>query len=456
MLKKGLSSSIALMLVFVLLVGCSTGSGNNNPSNTNSGQTTGNETNTGSDKVETIRVHTWYNLENEKFDVIKEEFEKAHPNIKIEYVSAGDNNSNEHLKKVDLAAASGEEMDVIMFSSIAHYTQRLALGMLEPLSGYLAKEGINYDDEYNVDTKINGEYYGLPGKAVSFFTLLNADHLAEANLPVPTDWTWDEFLEYAEKLTKLDGEKKRYGTYFHTWTNPFAMLTYANKDSNAYIVTDDFQSANIDTPEMRMALELRRKADKDKIATPYAEVISQKLNYRPQYFNEETSMIVTGTFMIAEVGGTDKVPATFKTVFAPLPKNSKDDPASVDVTSDLVTVYSKSKHKDAAYTFARWLTTEGMIVQGRNIPSWKNADMEQVLDSIINATTNPEMIDKQSLLNFLKNTPTITRPAPPAYTAEVEEALQVEFDRFLLEDQSVDDTINKAQEKIQKIVDSNK
>src|SRR4051794_32551078 len=119
MIKKWLSSSLLVAMVIVLLVGCSSNAGTNAPkTTTESGQTT-------------LKVYTWYNLENEKFDVIKTEFEKAYPDIKIEYVSAGDNNATEHVKKVDLAAASNEDMDVIMFSSPAHYSQRLALGMLE-------------------------------------------------------------------------------------------------------------------------------------------------------------------------------------------------------------------------------------------------------------------------------------------------------------------------------------
>lgn len=452
MFKKWLSSSLLVTMVIVLLVGCSSNAGNKVP---NAGNKAPNAA-TDNNKQVTLKVYTWYNLENEKFDVVKDEFEKAYPNIKIEYVSAGDNNSNEHVKKVDLAAASNEDMDVIMFSSPAHYAQREALGMLEPLDDYLAKDGLNFDDEYLVDTKIDGKYYALPGKSVNFFVAINENHLKEANLPVPTDWTWDEFLDYAAKLTKLDGEKKRYGTYFHTWVNPYMMLATANSPTNSYLVTDDQKSANIETEYMRKSLEIRLKADQDKIATPYAEVISQKMNYRPQYFNEEASMILTGTFMIPEVGGTDKVPATFKTVFAPLPKMNKEDPITADITSDLVTVYSKSKNKDAAYTFVRWFTTEGLVVQGRNIPSWKKANMEDVLNKIIDATNNPEMVDKESALNFFNSTKMIARPNPPSYTAEVEAVLQDEFDLMMLQGQSIDDTIQKSQQKIQKIVDSYK
>ncbi|CAM4124511.1 extracellular solute-binding protein [Paenibacillus alkaliterrae] len=451
MIKKWMkSSAIVLTTGAMLLAGCSSSTGNETNTGTNAG------TNAGSNaEPVTIKVHTWYNLENEKFDVVKQEFEKKYPNIKVEFVSAGDNNANEHVKKVDLAAASGEDMDVIMFSSPAQYVQRLALGMLEPLDEYMNKEGLKFEDEYVVNTQENGKYYGLPGKSVNFFVAINEDHLKEAGLPIPTDWTWDEYLEYAKKMTKQGGEKKRYGTYFHTWTNPYAMLGLGNQPENAYLVTDDGKSANITNPIMRKSLEIRLQAERDESATPYSEVISQKLNYRPQYFNQDASMIATGTFFIPEVGGTEKVPATFKTVFAPYPKMNKEDPITTSVSSDFVTMYSKSMHKEEAYTFIRWFTTEGLVAQGRNIPSWKKANMEEVLDKIIAAAANPEMIDKESALNFLKNSVMFPTINPPGYSAEVEKIMQEEFDKMMLQGQDIDITMNTAQEKIQKLVDAN-
>ncbi|CAM4124655.1 extracellular solute-binding protein [Paenibacillus alkaliterrae] len=456
MIKKWMkSSTIVLTAAVMLLAGCSSSTGTKD---TNAGTNAGTkaESNEGS-KAEpvTIKVHTWYNLENEKFDVVKQEFEKKHPDIKIEFVSAGDNNATEHLKKVDLAAASGEEMDVIMFSSQTSVVQRVPAGMLEPIDDYLNKECIKFDDEYAVSTQDNGKYYGLPGKSVNFFVAINEDHLKAAGLPIPTDWTWDEYLDYAKKMTKQDGEKKRYGTYFHTWTNPFVMLALANQAENNYLVTDDGKSANITSPALRKSLEIRLQAEKDKSATPYTEVISQKLNYRPQYFNQDASMIATGTFLIAETGGTDKVPATFKSVFAPIPKLNKEDPTRANISSDVLSISSKSKHKEQAFTFIRWFTTEGLMVQGRNIPSWKKANMEEVLDKIIAATPSPEMIDKASLLNFLKNTVMVQAKTPPAYSAEVEKMMQEEFDKMMLQGQDIDKTINTAQEKIQKLVDAN-
>ncbi|OCT14797.1 hypothetical protein A8709_11550 [Paenibacillus pectinilyticus] len=438
-------TAIGMTAAVVLLTGCASKGteGSTTPASSASG------------KPVTIKLHTWNNLKNDGFDVVIDAFEKKYPNIKVEFVSAGDNNSLEALKKIDLAAASAEDMDVIMLPASSYLTQRAALGMFEPLDAYLNKDGIKIDDEYMGATQLNGKTYGIPGKSVTQFVTINENHLKEAGLTVPKNWTWDDYLDYAKKMTKTEGGKTRYGTFFHTFIN-FTYLAQFGQMQNSGLVTDDGKSANINTPFMRKSLELRLQAEKDKSATPYAEVLSQKLNYRPQYFNQNTSMMAVGSFIIAETGGSDAVPATFKTVFAPWPTMNKGEPNVTPVGGDNFAIYNNSKHKQEAYTFIRWFTTEGLVLQGRFIPSWKKANLDQVVDQIVSKTKSPAMVDKESLLYVLKNTAAAKVATPLTYQAEVEKIMQEEFDKMMLKNQDIDTTIKTAQDKIQKLVDSKK
>lgn len=59
------------------------------------------------DGTVTIKLHTWYPKKTDNWDVAIAEFEKKYPNIKVEFVSAEDNNSNEYYKKLDLRRAPG-------------------------------------------------------------------------------------------------------------------------------------------------------------------------------------------------------------------------------------------------------------------------------------------------------------------------------------------------------------
>ena len=61
----------------------------------------------------------------------------------------------------------------------------------------------------------------------------------------------------------------------------------------------------------------------DQSSVPYTDMISQKLNYRTQFFNQSASMITIGGWMNTEIGGTDKVPLDFNVAVAPFPKNER-------------------------------------------------------------------------------------------------------------------------------------
>lgn len=419
----------------------------------------------GSKEPVTLKLYTFGNEVGYNWTNTIPAFEKANPGIKVDVVVLSEKgDTQESLKKLDLAAASGDAMDVLMFSDPASYAQRVSLGMAAPLDDYINKEGFKVTDEYKVDTTLNGKVYALPGKFNPWYVLLNKNQLDEAGLTVPKDWTWDEFMTYAKKLTKGEGATKRYGTYFHGpqgggWME-FMKLAMGNQPDNTEFLKADGTS-NLDSPLFKKTLEMRVKMEKeDKSATPYTDIISQKLAYRAQFFNQNASMLLIGSWMNTELGGTDQFPLNFNVAVAPYPKNAPSDPSGLTpVTTDYVSVAASSKHKDEAYKFVRWYTTEGQIVQGKNIPSWskvKAEDMSSMIDNILSKTKNPEKVDKASLNSVLAMSKASKIIPPASYQAEVFKVVNEEYELLILGKQDIDTSIKKMQERTQKIIDSNK
>ena len=66
-----------------------------------------------------------------------------------------------------------------------------------------------------------------------------------------------------------------------------------------------------------------------------------------------------------------------------------------------MSVSQTSKHKQEAYDFMRWMTTEGIVEQGLWVPSWKDADLDIVLETLVSKTSNPDAIDMESLKHAL-------------------------------------------------------
>ncbi|CAI6070978.1 ABC transporter substrate-binding protein [Cohnella sp. JJ-181] len=455
--KKMLSAAMASALSISLLAGCGSGNGNNNGSDASSAAPTASGAASGSsaasDEPVTIKLASW--IPKAQMDGMLAEYKKEKPNVTVAYEELVENNDSvEGLKKLDLLIASGSDLDVVMFPSAAEYSKRVGLDLLAPLDDLLGAEGIKVTDEYTVDPSLNGKVYALPDTYENYFVLLNKEMLDKAGLPVPTNWTWDDFYDYSRKLTSGEGANKVYGTYFHSWPM-YMQLGLLNQSKDNNLVNNGV--LKVDGPEVRKSLEIRNQTENvDKSAIPYSETISQKLAYRSVYFAKKAAMIVTGNWMITEAGGSDEFPATFVSAFAPMPSNSAGEPSGVSpANGNFMGVLKKSENQQAAYDFIRWYTTKGE--QWSNVYSaWKKQDVDQFISGLKTKLKSPDMIDTASLTYVMKNSPTTPLNLPPAYQSELEEAYVKEAEKFVLGQQDMETTISKANAALQKIVDANK
>ncbi|MGY4691068.1 ABC transporter substrate-binding protein [Salibacterium sp. K-3] len=402
----------------------------------------------------TIRLHHWYNEDQDNWNEVIASFEEDHPNINVESVTPENNDANETMQQIDLAAASGDQLDVIMVNDASNYAQRVSQGMFEPLNDYIEEAGFNYDEEYRVNTSVDDNYYALPGKYNMNFVMMNQDKLEENDLDIPTEWTWDEFMDYAAELSEGEGPDKMYGTYFHTWVD-YVKLAAFNQMENSNLVKDDGVTSNIDSDIMRQSLEIRQRGHEEESAVPYDETISQELNYRDQFFNQSAATIMTGSWMISESGGIDGSPAPFEVAFAPYPKAAEEDPITTPAGADFLSVYSGSQNKDEAFEFIRWYTTEGIQEQGRYLPSYQDAELQQVVDNLVEGSAAPDMVNKESLIDVLEASEASPLNIPPTFIGEVEDAYMSETDAFLLGEQDLETTIQNADETVQEIIDNN-
>ncbi|MCR8632943.1 ABC transporter substrate-binding protein [Paenibacillus radicis (ex Xue et al. 2023)] len=434
-----------VVLSFGTMIGCS--SGQSTPDTKNK------DVNSTEKKPIVIKLHSWYTNEREAINKAVDDFNAKNPSIKLEYEFLTES-AIDAMKKLDLLAASGEQLDVFVLNSSSSYTQRIGMGMLEPLDEYMKKEGINYTEEYMLDMKFNGKYYAIPGKYSAKLVLLNKEYLDAAGLPVPTDWTWDDYMDYARKLTKGEGVKKIYGGHFHnTLLNP--VLSNQAQENGMYRKDG---TPNLDNARTKKSLEMMWKAQQiDKTAMPYADIIAQKLDSRAAYMKGNIAMVFDGSWLVKESGGTAQLPATFKTVYAPYPKFSKDDPSGLTgVNGDFIAVSSKSKHKEEAYKVARYLSTEGLVLQGKEFPAWKKADKSKLVDTVMSNVAQPQFMDKESLLHVLNTFKFAELDMPPSYSAEASKAFNAETEKFLLGVQDLNTTISKGTEALNKIVSANK
>ena len=84
------------------------------------------------------------------------------------------------------------------------------------------RELIFYNNSYG---PVDDKYYGLPMKNITGLVMMNKGHLDEAGLEIPTEWTWDEYRDYAKTMTT----DEHYGSYLHTWHDLFSALKLVSK-----------------------------------------------------------------------------------------------------------------------------------------------------------------------------------------------------------------------------------
>jgi multiple sugar transport system substrate-binding protein len=441
MRQKPLITLLAVILIVSLvLVGC----GKN---------ATGGQQNQPNDGTITLNLYTWMNEQNGNWEKTIAAYNEVNPGVKIKVNTLVENmDVRDYLKKLDLLAASGDKLDLIMFSNVEDLAKRVSAGMIEPIKDLINNEGINVEQIYNMGATPagpDGSYYALPTKHNTYLIMMNKNHLDQAGLPVPTDWTWDDYKTYAKKLTT----QQHYGSYLHTWSTIYDTLKLFSKGKENLLIKAD-GSSNMNDPAVEASLKLRNELERvDQSSEPYANIISQKLNYRQQFFTGKASMVPIPSYMVTEWGGFTP---DFTIAWAPWPKDKAGDPQYRYASADMIALGKNSTNKVEAYKFMRWMSTEGMLAQNKAIPAWKQPEIKEVLNNLVATTAKPEAVDIGSLAYVIKQGEEATQFLPAGYMTEVYNAYKAEVEKYLLGEQDLNITLKNATEAVQKVIDRNR
>lgn len=407
------------------------------------------------EEVVEIKYFNW-DADQTAINKIIADFEAKNPNIKVKSeVLIPGGTAVDNMTRMDVLMSAGEQVDVVSIPNVDQAVLRAANGMFEPLDDYFKKDKLDIKEEYLINAAYDGKVYALPHLTNYWYVLLNKDHLDEAGLPVPeVGWTWEDFKEYATKLSKGEGKDKRYGVYFHTWGEYANPILFAEKE-HPYMI--DEKKSIFDDKSFDYWFELRRDLEKSGAIKPFSDVIGAELNYRTEFFNEQASMLMTASWTVADVGNVEKYPHDFKTAFAPMPRMSEDSPlGSTNIAGEFSAVSKNSKHKEASYKFLKYVTAEGSQVRG--LSSWKDADGEATINNMVAGKEN--YYDVDSLLHTLFND-----EVKGAYTSDLaisygnelkKNVLEAGFTKFMLDGISVKEAKEYMVEEANKIIEVNK
>jgi len=207
-MKKLLAITLAACMILVLLAGCGGGKPAESdapaePTKEAAGQESSAPDESGEQVTLTfVRTGTPEILRG-IFEPIIANFEKDHPNIKIDMQDLGWSDATQSLQ----AWAASESLPDLMYHLPGTIFDLADKGLILDLTPYLDDELVNDMFPSMLEAgKYNGKQYMITCGASTITMWYNAELFTQANLdPDDPPATWDKLLEACEALSKLDG-----------------------------------------------------------------------------------------------------------------------------------------------------------------------------------------------------------------------------------------------------------
>jgi raffinose/stachyose/melibiose transport system substrate-binding protein len=384
-MKKTMSLILSVVLV-VLLAACGNGGGMKSGAGSNSGTTNEGASNggtTGDGKQVTLKIFQFKVEIAAAFDRLIAEYEKEHPNVKIEIETVG--GGADYGAALKAKFASGSEPDIFNnggFQELETWVSRLEDVSDQPWVGDvldIAKEPMTKD----------GKLYGMPVNVEGYGFIYNKDLFAKAGI-----------AELPKTLSQLDAAAKKlqdagitpFSNGYQEWwvlgNHNFNVGIAQQDDPNGYV-----KSLNDGTG----------KLVGNKTMDEWVNMLDTTLKYGNKNplttdYNTQVTLFASGKAAMMQQGNwtqvqIDGINPDLNLGVLPMPINedpAKNDKLYVGVPNNWV-VNKNSKVKPEAKEFLNWLVTSEtgkryIVEEFKFIPAFKSIEVkdENVLGDIAN------------------------------------------------------------------------
>ncbi len=212
------------------------------------------------------------------YSAISEELDAAMDGVTLTYEPGGSESSSyQDVLKTEIGAGTAPDVFWIPGTDVADFATRGLILELSDLAGDFDTTafyaGPMFHLTYNPETGANDALWGLPRDVSTFALYLNMDLINEAGAADPRElakngeWTWEAFLDVAQKVRALGSDIYGYGA--NAWWGPYA--TWLNAAGGGFF-TPERDACALDTDGSIAGLEFERSlyVDND-VAVPYGE-----------------------------------------------------------------------------------------------------------------------------------------------------------------------------------------
>jgi multiple sugar transport system substrate-binding protein len=386
-----------------------------------------------------IRIYTFFNaLWLETWKAMAAEYNKFQPNVEIQFVMQ----SGDYHEKLYTMIVANSQPEICM-SEVGHVPYFLGNGLMLPLNAYLKADKWTKIIDQTFPTIIDrftddGKLYGMPtDTAPQACVYYNKNTLAASGLAAPPDdWTLNEMVIYAKKLTKPD--KKQFGFFTSDWKS--IMYTYGG------LLVDNYKKPSkfiYNSQKARASLEFYKSLFTSlKIMPEPAKAGDITAGFKsgriPMYTNG-----VWDSEALAKIKGLDFDVAQF-------PKLNEGMPAKVRTGGTALCIVKNTKHQEISWDIIKFMT--GPIGQVyTSTAGYAQPAIEPMFWTEVwakNESIKPA--NKKMLAAATRNV--VYEPDVPNWP-DISNVIETEFNKAWAGRQSVDQAINTSLPQSQKIMD---
>ncbi|AEE95967.1 ABC transporter substrate-binding protein [Mahella australiensis] len=346
---KKLSVLVMLVLIFSILAACS---GNDESSGGTVSEGTSDEVQNVKQPVTIDFWHIWSDGTGKEVSAeLISDFQKQHPEITVKDLGVS---FWDYWTKISTAIAGGSGPDVA-FNDINNVPARAKAGAILKLDEYITRDNFDMNIFFPnlIDVvKYNGSVYALPLDTDVRVLYYNKAAFREVGLdPAKPPANWDELEQYADKLTKWNGDKMLDRIGFSPFMGNAYLWTWAWTNGGDFF--DDQGNPTINKQENIETLEWMVKIQ-NKYGVKAIQAFNSQtgsLGYSP-FIAGKIAMVVDNNTLYSQI---KQYAPDMEFGVAPIPYRKQ--PASWSNGFTLEIVDNKDKAKaDAAWEFLKFMT----------------------------------------------------------------------------------------------------
>ncbi|MEP7028454.1 MAG: sugar ABC transporter substrate-binding protein [Candidatus Eisenbacteria bacterium] len=337
--------------------------------------------------------------EGEVVRELADQFEREHPNVRIEVQAIPWSAAHEKL----LTAYVGRSSPDVSQLGNTWIPEFQALNALEPLSARVAASPdiprAQFFDGIWETNVVDGETYGVPWYVDTRVVFYRKDLLARAGYAeMPGDWAgWRAAMQ---AIVKMQGKG-------HTaillpvneWTVPVVLGLQAGSP----LVDEHLSLGRFEGPEFRRALDFYLGLFKDGLAPAIAN--TEISNLYQEFSRGTFAMYVTGPWNISEF--KSRMPDSLKDAWGTAPMPGPDGPESGVSTAGgaSLVLFKASQHKAEAWQFVEFLSRPSSQARffelARDLPARRDAWLDSAL------VNDPRAAAFRTQLERVRSTPRV-------------------------------------------------